>query len=253
MKIGISSPVFTLEPFSKVLEEVSKFFKLWEIVADIKQLLPLIVDDFKQLTPSYDLEFSIHAPFNDLNIASLNPELRRLALRYVEDAIKFADDLEISMLSFHPGHLSPSGLYDMEKVYETNLKSINEIALFAQEYSIKIALENMPIRGWTLGNSAPEVLKMISDTQFGICFDVGHAYIQNEVDGFLENIDKIYHVHIHDNNGRRDEHLILGEGAIDLLSIIEKLKKSYTGMIIIESNTLVEGVKSKSILEKMLH
>ena len=111
----------------------------------------------------------------------------------------------------------------------------------------------MPIRGWTLGNSAPEVLKMISDTQFGICFDVGHAYIQNEVDGFLENIDKIYHVHIHDNNGRRDEHLILGEGAIDLLSIIEKLKKSYTGMIIIESNTLVEGVKSKSILEKMLH
>ena len=110
MKIGISSPAFTLEPFTKILEEVSKDFNLWEIVADLKQLLPLIVDDFKQLTPSYDLEFSIHAPFNDLNIASLNPELRKLAIGYIKDAIKIADDLEISMLSFHPGHLSPSGL-----------------------------------------------------------------------------------------------------------------------------------------------
>jgi sugar phosphate isomerase/epimerase len=252
MKIGISSPAFTLEPFTKTLEEVSKDFTLWEIVADLKQLLPLIVDDFKQLTPSYDLEYSIHAPFNDLNIASLNPELRKLALRYIKDAIKIADDLEISMLSLHPGHLSPSGLYDLDKVYETNLNSINEIAHFAQDYSITIALENMPIRSWTLGNSAPEILKMISDTPFGICFDIGHAFIQDEVDGFLDSIEKIYHVHIHDNNGRRDEHLILGEGAIDIPDIIEKLKKDYSGMLIIESNTLDEGIKSRSILEKML-
>lgn len=253
MKIGISSPAFTLEPFAKTLEEVSKNFTLWEIVADLKQLLPVIVDDFKQLTPSYEMEYSVHAPFNDLNIASLNPELRKIAIQYIKDAIRIADELELNMFSFHPGHLSPSGLYDMEKVYEINLKSINEIAKFAQDYSIKIALENMPIRSWTLGNSAHEILTMISNTQFGICFDVGHAYIQNEVDGFLDNINEIYHVHIHDNNGRRDEHLILGEGSIDIPNIIEKLKKKYTGKIIIESNTLDDGIKSKEILEKLLH
>ncbi|MFW9882415.1 MAG: sugar phosphate isomerase/epimerase family protein [Candidatus Thorarchaeota archaeon] len=252
MKIGISSPAFTLQPFDKTLEIVSKDFTLWEIVADIEQLLPKIVDDFKQLTPSYDMEYSIHAPFNDLNIASLNPELRKLALRYIKDAIKIADELEIGMLSLHPGHLSPSGLYDKDTVYETNLRSIREIANFARDYSITIALENMPIRNWTLGNSASEILDMISDTQFGICFDVGHAFIQDEIDGFLDVIDKIYHVHIHDNNGRRDEHLILCEGAIDIPSIIEKLKKEYSDMLIIESNTLSEGIKSKGILEKMI-
>ena len=251
MKIGISSPAFAYEPFSKTLPAVAEEFTLWELVADLKQLLPQIADEFKQLTPSYNIEFSAHAPFNDLNFAALNPELRKLAINYITDTIKIAHELEITKISFHPGHLSPSGVYYIDKVKETNLKSIHEIANFAEDYSITLALENMPIKNWTLGNSANEILEMISGTSIGICFDIGHAFIQNEVDEFLKNIDLIYNVHFHDNNGRRDEHLVLGEGAIDIPNIIKKLNNGYTGNIIIESNNLHEGVKSKEYLEKL--
>jgi len=101
MKIGISSPAFAYEPFSETLAAVAEEFTLWELVADLKQLLPQIADEFKQLTPSYNMEFSAHAPFNDLNFAALNPELRKLAIKYITDTIKIAHELEITKISLH--------------------------------------------------------------------------------------------------------------------------------------------------------
>jgi sugar phosphate isomerase/epimerase len=252
LKIGISSPAFPLEPFLGTLESVAQVFQLWEIVADLNQLLPDIADEFKQYLPSYDIEISVHAPFNDLNLASLNPRLREIAISYIKQTIDIAEDLGVTLVSFHPGHLSPSGVYDTEKVLKTNLKSIHEIAKFAGDYDITLAIENMPLRKWTLGNTVDEILEIIGDTQIGICFDIGHAFIQNEVEKFLEHIELIYNVHIHDNNGRHDEHLILGNGSIEIPHIIKRLSKHYSRNIIIESNNLEEGIKSKEYLEKLV-
>jgi sugar phosphate isomerase/epimerase len=252
MKVGISSPAFALEPFENTLDSVADHFKLWEIVADLFQLLPDIAEQYKQLIPSYDIDVSVHAPFNDINIASLNPELRKIAIRYLKTAIKTAVDLDIQLITLHPGHFCPTGIYYPEKVYETNRRSIVEIAKFAKDHTITLALENMPIKHWTLGNNIDELFEMVKDTQFGICFDVGHAFIQNSVDGFIENISHVSNLHIHDNNGRRDEHLVLGEGAIDIKDIMQRINHHYSGNVIIECNTLDQGIQSKKYLDKLL-
>jgi sugar phosphate isomerase/epimerase len=252
MQIGISSPAFALKPFLDILDSVAVEFNHWEIVADLNQLLPDIAADFKQTTPSYDLKFSVHAPFNDLNLAALNPELRAIALDYVKKSIAMANELDIQLVSFHPGHLCPSGIYAQDKVHETNLRSIMEIAKYAEQFDIELALENMPVKYWTLGNTADDILEMIADTQVGICFDIGHAFIVNEVDNFLKNVSEFSNVHIHDNNGRRDEHLILGQGEIKIPEIFNKINNGYSGPLIIESNDLSEGVESKKYLTKLL-
>jgi sugar phosphate isomerase/epimerase len=110
----------------------------------------------------------------------------------------------------------------------------------------------MPIKQWTLGNTAYEILEMIEQTELGICFDVGHAYIMDEVENFLDHVKKFKNVHFHDNSGKRDEHLVLGQGTIDFPYVIERITKEYSGDIIIESNNLEEGIKSKVILQKLL-
>ena len=254
LKPGISSPAFALEPFESVIERVSENFKLWEIVADISQLLPDIKTNFLELAPSYDLEYTIHAPFNDLNLAALNPELRAIAIKYLKDSIYISNDLGINLLSFHPGHMCPSGVYAPKKVLETNYRSIREIAQFVKDegLEIQLALENMPLRNWTLGNTAEEILSMINGTELGICFDVGHAQIVGEVENFLAIVSKIKNVHLHDNKGRRDEHLVLGEGIIDVPKVINYLKRKYDGNIIIESKNLDEGLKSMEYLDKLI-
>jgi sugar phosphate isomerase/epimerase len=252
MKIGISSPAFALEPFSETLKRVAEHFSLWEIVGDLRQLLPAIRTEFVELTPSYDIEFSLHAPFNDLNIAALNYQLRQIALDYLKEAIIISEELGIKMISFHPGHLCPSGVYNLDLVKETNQNSIIELARFAEDRSVKLALENMPIKHWTLGNTASDILGLIKDTQLGICLDVGHANIMGDIDNFLAHIDKIFNVHIHDNLGKRDEHLVLGEGNIDIFSIVNKLATRYSGNLIIESNNLSEGILSRDYLKEIL-
>jgi sugar phosphate isomerase/epimerase len=254
MKIGISSPAYALEPFETTIEAVSKHFTLWEIVADLEQLLPEIKSKFLELTPSYDLEYSVHAPFNDLNIAALNPELRGIAVNYLKRSIQTSVELGITVISFHPGHLCPSGVYANDKVLAANQKSIKELAQFVQDedLDVKLALENMPLKFWTLGNTAEEILGMIDGLDLGICFDVGHAQIVGDMDKFLENVDKFYNVHIHDNSGRRDEHLVVGEGVVDVPRVVEALKMGYDGNLIIEANNLDEGLRSKEYLENII-
>ena len=252
MKIGISSPAFALEPFASVFDKVAGAFEVWELVADLEQLLPAISEEIRERAPSYDIEYQVHAPFNDLNPAALNPELRKLAIRYLKETITTAANLGIELTTLHPGHLCPSGVYDVDKVRKANLASLREIAAFADDHGVTLALENMPIKHWTLGNTVDELLGMITGTSLGLCFDIGHAHIMNEVDNFLANTDRIYNVHIHDNKGRRDEHLVLGEGTLALPTIVTRLTDNYSGNIIIESNNFEEGLKSKEYLEKVM-
>ena len=49
--------------------------------------------------------------------------------------------------------------------------------------------------------------------------------------------DSIKHIHAHDNNGDDDSHYALGDGSIDLKSIISTFEdKKYNGTYIIEVN-----------------
>jgi sugar phosphate isomerase/epimerase len=50
----------------------------------------------------------------------------------------------------------------------------------------------------------------------GFCFDVGHAHMEGGVEaGFQLMRDRIATVHVHDNQGEKDEHLLPWEGTID--------------------------------------
>ena len=60
-------------------------------------------------------------------------------------------------------------------------------------------------------------------------------------------------VHIHDNNGKRDEHLELGEGNIDFGAVVNMLD-GYTGNFVIEVKTacMESAARSRDLLRKIL-
>jgi sugar phosphate isomerase/epimerase len=58
---------------------------------------------------------------------------------------------------------------------------------------------------------------------------------------------KIVHVHWHDNHGRKDEHLSIGEGLIDHEKIVRALKNiEYDRTITLEVFTNSNDVKSST-------
>ncbi|MCK5559049.1 MAG: sugar phosphate isomerase/epimerase, partial [Thermoplasmata archaeon] len=147
MKIGISSPAFALEPFDETLEKVaSNGFELWEISADLKQYLPNIKEQYQELMPSYNIEIALHAPFNDINIAALNPTIRTRSINFILKTIDVAVKLDIELITVHPGHLCPAGVYAPDLVERVNKASLADIAEHGSQYdNLILALENMPL------------------------------------------------------------------------------------------------------------
>ena len=114
---------------------------------------------------------------------------------------------------------------------EIGLERIKRLVKYAKGVGIKIAFENTKKQGYL-----EYVLGNIKEDNVGICYDAGHCHFHfnGEFDyGFFK--DKIFAVHLHDNDKSDDLHLLPFDGSIDWKNILTELKQSnYTGPITLE-------------------
>lgn len=72
------------------------------------------------------------------------------------------------------------------------------------------------------------VLTGINRKNVKACLDIGHAHCHSKV-SVVERIkvlqDQIGYVHMHDNHGKEDEHLGLGQGNMSLVAVCKALEK----------------------------
>jgi len=179
---------------------------------------------------SYNLKSIIHAPFSDVNIASLNERIRRTSLEIIFETLKIAQNMGSLLVVLHPGHRSPlSGRFPKayEKVHKRSLEEIDKIA---QRLGVKVALENMPTFPILDGQTVERMSEFLDGTDLYVTFDVGHLNTVNgDFEGFIDALgDRIIHVHLHDNDGKSDSHLALGEGNIQWEKILKFLPKNAT-------------------------
>ena len=114
---------------------------------------------------------------------------------------------------------------------EIGFKRIQQLAEYAKKLDIKIAFENTRSKGYL-----EYILTKLKDDHLGVCFDIGHyhAHFKDEFNFELFK-DRIFAVHLHDNDQMDDLHLLPFDGTIDWEDSITKLKKAnYTGPITLE-------------------
>ncbi|MDH4122837.1 MAG: sugar phosphate isomerase/epimerase [Thermoplasmata archaeon] len=250
--IGISSPTFSFAPFDQVLERIAKEFELWEIVAEFEHILDKNEERISYASDSYDIKFQAHAPIADMNIGSPVENIREASLKELFSLIDACDRLSIDLLTLHPGMAIAYGEELKPKVRDATRQSLKQIDRKLQDLNVRVALENMPPADWSIGYDLKELLLMIEGTKIGICFDTGHANVAHTVDTFVRDDYPLINIHIHNNSGLFDEHLILDKGSLDLKSVVSRLKKFYEGNYVIEARTLEEGMESRDILRNML-
>ena len=149
----------------------------------------------------------------------------KLVERYKRD-IKDCHENGISMVVMHLTSKKKAPSYG-----EIGLNRIRKIVEYAKELDIKVAFENTKIKGYL-----EYVLDNIKDENVGICFDVGHyhAHFNDEFD-FEFFKERIFAVHLHDNDKTDDLHLLPFEGTIDWKYVIKKLKEcNYNGPVTLE-------------------
>ena len=105
----------------------------------------------------------------------------------------------------------------------------------ARSKGVQIALEN--------GTSAGLLAALNTTDEIEICLDIGHANLSDEgVQHFLDTFgNKIGHVHLSDNYGQTDDHLVPGDGYIamnDWRNLLKTLQgANFSGTMVFELNT----------------
>jgi len=186
--------------------------------------------------------FSVHAPSSrdlsptreggaPLSICEVERVRRIDAMDELKRAIDVAEDLPFQRMVLHMGGSRETA--DLKK-RDAAFSSLEHLILHAKHVGVTITVENTMSE---MGD--PAYLRAFVDetrlTGLRFNFDVGHA---NLADGAGdERIGKSWEpmrelvaaVHIHDNHGEKDEHLLPYEGSIDWGAAIKLLKTAPDG------------------------
>ncbi|HIP16386.1 MAG TPA: sugar phosphate isomerase/epimerase [Methanothermococcus okinawensis] len=252
MKIGVSCSVFldSKKSLPNALDFLEGKVKYVELLCDGN--LNIMKEENIEVVDSYNLKYTLHCPLTDLNLSSFREKIRRASLDLVRDILQVASKVNSSILVLHPGYCVFKDDYTV--ALESLIKTLKELNRIQEEYSTKITIENMPSYSmFMFREPTKEILEHLED--IGITFDIGHAFLNRNIESFLERgvIEKITHVHIHDNNGDLDEHLCIGKGRIPFGDHRDKLRRiNGIKMIEMQNNSIDDIVKCIEHLKDLL-
>lgn len=224
----------------------------WEIVGDGNYRLddPVCFKRIEEALASTNLGVSVHAPYGDLNLATLNDPIWHESIRQICTCIEHASKLT-ERVTIHPGYLSPIGKLMPQKVWDLQKEALRQIGKFAVDHHVTACLENMIGIKEFLCRSPEELIGMTEGIEgIGMTFDFGHANTIGKVQEFLPHVGKAKHVHIHDNKGLSDEHLALGEGTINWNIVGKAIAAHYRGIVVVEGRSIEEGRKSLAVFKR---
>lgn len=174
---------------------------------------------------------SFHAPIYEevtppdtrrwLSLSSKDNNIRQKALSETKELIDCMGFFDAGLLVIHG--LEDRKETESEKAFH---KSLSELSEYCREKNIRIAVENV-----LHGATAEKILRLIDEERHnpdlaGICLDLGHSNISNNpVNDLEESSERLFAIHVSDNNGREDSHSVPFTGNIDWMQVSAVLKK----------------------------
>jgi sugar phosphate isomerase/epimerase len=178
---------------------------------------------------------SIHAPFEPTADLTQHEEvLRHSAVVEIKRSIAACKELGVRTLIVHLNSFRSDGLSERIKHLKESLAQVMD---HAARHSVRIAAENLP------GDHSLVLLKFALDSfggqELGLCFDNGHAALQRDSMALLEAYrGRIHAIHLHDNDGKSDQHKLPFNGSFDFPNLAAQLNKTHLECpITIESET----------------
>jgi sugar phosphate isomerase/epimerase len=201
---------------------------------------------------------SIHGVFGEhLDPTGPNSEHVEHCLRVYEQEGKLASDLGGPMVVVHPSgwtpgrkELTPQQASEAAVPRRPRLDSfMRRLADIGENAGVTFLIENQPYNCY-LGHDPVGLAAQIAAVGSGrirMCFDTGHAHITADVYRSLQSCAPVIdYLHIHDNDGTQDNHLMPGApgGSIDWPRFARVLKdtglKAPRMLEVFEPETAVE-------------
>jgi len=170
---------------------------------------------------------NVHADMEYSNsIWKLGPHGEQKIQEYIE-AVKDCATHGIRRMVIHltNGDMPP-------EISDVGVKRIEMLIECAIKYDVILAIENV-----RTDTHIKYVLDNYKDKHVAFCYDTGHANLWcKDTDWLSLYADRLAAVHLHDNNGKEDEHNFPLTGTVDWTAIMLKLSKSsYEGCLALEA------------------
>lgn len=192
------------------------------------------------------LTCTLHAPFFDLSSGALDSKILEITRLRYKQTMDVAHILKPRCIVFHTGFSAHHYQGYLEHWFRKSLDTWKWAVDYAEKFELKLAVENV-------FDTNPSVLKkLISSVPhplLGICLDAGHINVFSEVsveEWFNELGDKIFETHLHNNNGKYDEHSGIGTGTFDFQKFFRLLWRDGARPVL-----TIEAGSPKSVKESI--
>ncbi len=184
---------------------------------------------------------SIHGLFGEeYDPSATNEQDRKFAVKTFKDDGELVLQLGGWMVVVHCSTIRKDGVGpDERRMRVEQLKrSIEELGKFGRRIGVKYAFENLPAYH-PLGPDVGELANIIAQVDApntGICFDTGHANMVGDPPAMLAKTrGHLIYVHMSDNSGRDDEHLMPSHGTLNVHAVARTLHRiGYDGTVMLE-------------------
>lgn len=233
MKIGVSTwSLLGLDVVSAIREVGDAGFGYIELWGEVPHAYPDWVDRarLKDALSSYSMVLTMHAPFTDLNPATAFQPVRGAVERTLEDFVEFSAYLGARIVTIHPGSVHNELMVPRSAASSVaTLKKMVKASRGRLVVNVENQTRSHSKYHFPLASTVESLDLILADVDgLGFTLDTGHANV-NGLDSlslFERERKRLTEVHLSDNGGTADDHLVPGEGTAPLKGLLDELADS---------------------------
>jgi sugar phosphate isomerase/epimerase len=214
---------------------------------------------------------SVHAPYVEairdrtpvswISNASGDESRREAAIAEARAALAITDSIPFEYLVVHLGVPASAQPGPGENQRDAARRSAETLTRLTTDAGVRVAFEVIqnPL------SSTDALVRLLEDDleelDASVCLDYGHGHLTGDLADVIESVaGHLGTTHLHDNNGRRDEHLMPYAGTINWDAAMTMTQKiGYEGVLMFEiagsgdpAQTLARAARARDRLAKAL-
>ena len=189
---------------------------------------------------SRGMKINIHAPYGENNITSTDKERRASSIANVKKSIDLVAKYGLGAVTFHPGRQTVE-TDDPAAIWADMMDAVAEIAEYAKEKKVYVAIENMELRPYEVVFTIEDLNRFAkfgeNNPYFGVTIDFAHFASHGKGLPDLKALKlPIYVVHLSQVvDGKAHYALTFDNGIVDIEEACRLLKDyGYDGHVTLE-------------------
>lgn len=206
--------------------------------------------EVQRILEESNIRLSFHAPYMDLSPGGVDRLVNEITLKRMQQILSLAERFKPKVIVVHPGYDDWRYGEHIDEWLENSVKTWKRVIEMSSHLETIIAIENVFEK---TPDTLSNLIKAVDSPRFRYCLDTGHFNLFSEI-AFEDWFERIGHyieeIHLHDNFGKEDEHLAIGEGKFDFPLLFDLLEThGCSPLLTVEAKNKEKAMKSLGYLK----